>query len=280
MKEQALFVLFWASMTLAGCGSPPLTPGTHPAAPDLTGNWQVETNLVSYAVPPAALLFLAELQSTGNQVTGTVRFTNLSEPTVCGLNQVLALTGAIDSNNNLTLTSTALPNGSTIKVLLAITRSQQPYAGTGTMEVDGTTCAFAATSAIGEQIENTTGTYTGTISPGTLGSPALGTSGTASLSVAQSSSPAADGQFAATGSFSYAIGTCSGTIPLSGTVSGVGLILSGSDGASPYPQTLSIVATSNPAATSISAGFLDFVPAPCSPTPQSGADYFGTLNRQ
>lgn len=216
-------------MFLTGCVAPSGSMNTSPIVPDLTGNWQIQTNVTSQVVPPPGILLLGALTSTGSQVTGTFRFNNLANPSTCALNEVVALSGTIDSKNNLTLTSATLPNGTTIKVSLGI-GAAQPYAGTGTMEVDGATCAFASTAAIGNQFANTTGTFAGTLAPGILGSPTSGTSGTGTLTVAQSSIPAADGQFSATGSLSYVIGSCSGSFPLIGDVSGVGLILVGVSG--------------------------------------------------
>jgi hypothetical protein len=266
---------------MAGCGSPSGSSAILPTvAPDLTGNWQIQSSVTSGANPLIGIVLLGALDSNGNQVNGTFRFTNLSDPTTCGLNQVVTVTGAVDSEGNLTLTSSALPNGTTIKARMAITGTQPPYAGAGTIEVDGATCAFANASSIGEQITNTSGTYAGTLTPGTLGSPATGPSATVTLIVGQAASPAADGQFAATGTLSYGIGSCSGSAPISGTVSGVGMILSSANAPPVNLQVVTFVGTSNPAATAISVGVVLFVPAPCSSNPASNASYFGQLTRQ
>ncbi|SPE25455.1 exported hypothetical protein [Candidatus Sulfotelmatomonas gaucii] len=197
MHAKAFFVLFGASMILVGCGSPPTTSTSNSAPLDLTGNWQIQSNVISNIVPPVGVLLLGALQSTGNQVAGTFRFANLAQPTQCGLDQVVTITGAVDSKNNLTLASAAMPNGTTVKVLLAITGSQQPYAGNGSIEVDGSTCTFPSTGAIGQQFQNIARTFTGTLTPGTLVSPGTGPSATASLTLAQSLNPQSDGQFPA-----------------------------------------------------------------------------------
>ncbi len=267
-------------MTFAGCGSPSTSSVAVPAAPDLSGNWQIQSDVTSNIVPPPGVVLFGALQSTGNQVSGTFRFANLAQPTQCGLDQVVTVTGAVDSKNNLTLASSAMPNGTTVKVLLAITGSQQPYAGTGSIEVDGSTCTFPSTGAIGEQILNIAGTFTGTLTPGTLVSPGTGPSATASFTIAQSANPQSDGQFPATGSLNYTIGSCSGNVSISGTVSGVGVILSATSAPPANLQILSFVGTTNAAATTISAGLLEFAPAPCSSDPTSTATYAGTLNRQ
>ena len=268
-------------MTLAGCGSSPSSsssPISSPVPPDLTGNWQIQSDVTSNTVPPSGVLLLGALQSTGSEVTGTFRFTNLAQ-TSCGLGQVVTVSGSVDSNDNLTLTSSVMPNGTTVKASLGMTGSQQPYSGTGSIEVDGPTCTFPSTGAMGEQIQKASGTYTGTLTPGTLISPGSGPSAAVSLAITQSTTPQSDGEFPVTGSINYTIGSCTGSIGLSGTVSGVGVTLF-STSSPTNPQVVDFVGTANPAATSISAGLLEFAPAPCSSDPSSTADYTGTLTRQ
>ncbi|MGB7265610.1 MAG: hypothetical protein WBC92_08865 [Terracidiphilus sp.] len=277
---KAFIALIGASMTLAGCGSSPATSIVTPAAPDLTGNWQIQSDVTSNIVPPPGVVLFGALESTVSQVTGTFRFANLGQPTQCGLDVVVSVSGSVDSKNNLTLTSSAMPNGTTVKVLLAITGSQQPYSGTGSIEVDGPTCTFPSTGAIGEQVQNASGTYTGTLTPGTLVSPGSGASATVSLALIQSASPQADGRFPATGSFNYTVGTCTGSASLSGTSSGVGIILSSTSAPPANLQIVSFVGTTNATATTIAASVLELAPAPCSTDPSSIANYTGTLTRQ
>jgi hypothetical protein len=279
MQAKAFIALFGASMTLAGCGSPPATPSSTPAAPDLTGNWQIQSDVTSNVVPPPGVVLFGALESTGSQVTGTFRFGNLGQPTQCGLDVVVAVPGSVDSKNNLTLTSSAMPNGSTVKASLGITGSQQPYSGTGSIEVDGPTCTFPSTGAIGEQIQNASGTYAGTLAPDTLISPGSGPSGTGSLRLTQLGTPAADGQFATSGTLDFTFGSCSGSVLLSGTVSGVGLTLSYTTAPPASLQTVAVIGTVTPSATNINA-VVEFAPAPCSSDPTSTADYTGTLTRQ
>ncbi len=267
-------------MTLAGCGSPPTTSNSSPASPDLTGNWQIQSDVTSNIVPPPGVVLFGALQSTGGQVTGTFRFSNLAQPTTCGLDQVVTVAGSVNSNNNVTLSSSAMPNGTTVKVLLAIIGSQQPFAGTGTIEVDGSTCTFPSTGAIGEQIQNAAGTFTGTLTPGTLTTPKTGPSAAVSLAITESASPQSDGEFPISGPFNYTIGSCTGSAALTGTVSGVGVILSATSGTYANPQNLTFIGTSNPTATTITAGLLVFAPAPCSSDPTSESTYTGTLSRQ
>jgi len=274
MKVRAWFAIYWAAMTMAGCSAPPATISVSPT-PDLTGNWQIQSNVDTSQIPPAGVLLVGALQNTGSQVSGTFRFSNLAQPAQCGLDQVVTVTGSLDSKNNLALTSSALPNGNTVKIALAINAAQAPYYS-GTIEVDGTACTFPSTTALGAQIANATGTYTGTLPPGTVITPGTGPSAMVSLAFTQSATPQADGQFPVTGTLNYTVGTCSGSVSLSGTISGVGLILSTPGGLLASPQA-SFIGGVSPAATSISAGSFYSDPAPCSTDPTSSATYSGTL---
>lgn len=58
------------------------------------------------------------------------------------------------------------------------------------------------------------------------------------------------------------------------------MILSSTNGAPANPQTVSLLGTINPAATTMTVDAVDFMPAPCSTDLTSSAAYFGTLNRQ
>lgn len=207
-------------------------------------------------------------------MSGTFRFSNLGQPTICGVNQVVTLGGAIDANNKLTLSSPTLPNGTTIKVSLQISGGQ-PYSGTGTIEVDGAACAFAPTSALGVEIANASGSFTGALTPGALGTPVQGTPGTATLILTQSTSPGSDGQFAATGSLSYQFGSCSGNASFTGAISGVGIIVST---ASVSQQTVSFIGLADNAVSKITSTAI-FAPAPCSTDMTSTATYSGVLAR-
>jgi hypothetical protein len=274
------FALILAAIVAAGCGgSPGASSGNSPDAPNLTGNWQILPSVVSDTIPPQAVLLLGALHSSASQVSGTFRFTNLAQPSTCGLDQVVTLSGSVDSSNKLTLTSATLPNGTTIKVSLGITGAS-PYSGTGTIEVDGATCAFPPTAALGQEIANTSGTFAGALTQGILGSPTTGTAGTGNLTLTQSTSPDSDGQFAATGTLSYQFGSCSGNATLSGTVNGDLVSLSASSGTISNPQFVSFHGLSDNVATRMAAS-LFFFPAPCSTDlSTNNATYSGTLVRQ
>lgn len=279
MKVRAALGLCGAVMTFAGCTAPSTSTTTAPAVPDLTGNWQIQSTVDPGTVPPSGIVLFGALQSSGNQVSGTFRFANLGQPTQCGLDQVVTVNGAMDSKNSLTLTSSTMPNGTAVKTTLTISGLQQRYTGAGTIEVNGSTCTFASTGATGLQIQNTSGTFTGTLTPGTLLSPGTGPSATVSLALTQAQTPQGDGQFPASGTLSYAVGACSGSVKLTGTVSGVGVILSTTTQPSGTAQNASFLATSNSGATAITAGVLDFTPAPCSADTTSSAIYTGAVSR-
>lgn len=224
-------------------------------------------------------MLLGALADSGDQVSGTFRFTNLAQPDACGSNEVVSLSGAVDSGNSLLLTSAILPNGTTVKVSLKL-MGVQPYSGIGTVEVDGPACAVASAPAIGSQIASTSGTFSGTLSPGATGAPAQGTPGTATVTLTQSTAPGADGQFTATGTLSYQFGACSGSVPISGTVSGVGMSFWDVIFNSGAQEQVNLSGTTNLAATQIKAGYLSLVPAPCSSDPNSSATFNGQLNRK
>lgn len=245
----------------------------------MTGNWQIQSSANSTSGSAQGIVLLGALENSGSQVSGTFRFTNLAQPNVCGSNEVVSLTGTVGSENNLTLTSAALPNGSTVKVSLNIAGSQ-PYSGLGTVEVDGTTCAVASASAIGSQVASTTGTFAGAISPSTDDTSGSGTPGTATVTLMQAATPGADGQFTATGKLNYKVGSCSGSVPLSGTVSGVGMAFWDVVFSSGGQQEVNLSGTTNLAATQIKAGYLSLSPAPCSDDPDSSAVFTGQLTRQ
>lgn len=223
-------------------------------------------------------MLMGALQGNGSQVSGTFRFTNLAQPDACGLNQVVAVTGTVGSGRSLSLTSAELPNGTTIRITLKMLGAQ-PYSGIGTVEVDGKSCAVAAASAIGGQVANTTGTFKGKLSPGSMGTQGAGTPGTAAIALTQSATPDPDGKFAVTGLLNYRFGSCSGSAPLNGSVSGVDVTFWDVIFTSKGVQEVNLTGTTNLPATRIQAGYLLLSPAPCSADPQSSAVFSGTLSR-
>lgn len=278
VKAEAGIVVLLAAYLLGGCGSS--AGNRFENATDLTGNWQIETSSNAVSASPQGVVLMGGLESSGNDVRGTFRFTNIEQPEACGANQVVLLSGKVGPDNDLTLASAALPNKTTIKVSLKLGNAQ-PYSGLGTVEVDGGSCAVASASAIGSQIATTTGQFAGTLSPGTPGAPASGTPGTATVALTQSPSPGPDGQFALIGTLSYQFASCSGSVPLNGKVSGVGMnfwdVVFTSGGGQVQAN---LVGTTNLTATQINVGYLSLAPAPCSADPNSIAAFNGQMNRK
>lgn len=278
VKAEAGIVVLLAACLLGGCGSS--AGNRFENATDLTGNWQIETSSNAVSASPQGVVLMGGLESSGSDVSGTFRFTNIEQPEACGANQVVVLSGKVGPDNDLTLASPALPNKTTIKISLKL-GDVQPYSGLGTVEVDGVSCAVASASAIGSQIATTTGQFSGTLIPGTAGAPAAGTPGTATVALTQSPSPGPDGQFALTGTLSYQFASCSGSVPLNGKVSGVGMnfwdVVFTSGGGQVQAN---LVGTTNLTATQINVGYLSLAPAPCSADPNSIAAFNGQMNRK
>ena len=248
-------------------------------ASGLAGNWQIETSATASSSSLEGVVLLGALQSSGNHVSGNFRFTNLAQPDACGSNQVVLLSGTIGSHHDLTLTSAPLPNGTSIKVSLKLADAQ-PYSGLGTVEVNGGSCSVPTASAIGSEVATTTGSFAGKLSPGSIGAPDSGSPGTATVTLTQSPTAESDGTFTVTGILSYKFGACSGSVPLNGSVSGVGMsfwdvIFTSSGG----QEQASLSGTTNLKATQINVGNLSLVPAPCSADPDSSAAFNGQMNR-
>jgi hypothetical protein len=274
MNAQAGYALLLAALVAMGCGgSPGASSGSAPEAPELTGNWQIASTSGS-TTSAVGVLLTGALRSSGNQVTGTFRYSNLSTAIACELSQAVTVSGSIDTHDNLTLSSAAMANGDTIKISLAIS-GQAPY--TGTIEVDGAMCPFPSSPAAGETIANASGTYVGALAPGATGSATPATPGDVTFILAQSGSPNSEGEFAATGTLSYAIPSCSGSADLSGMVSGSLVMLS--TPVATNQQVVTCIGIINSAASEMTTDLI-FVPAPCSTGTASSATYSGSLARQ
>lgn len=272
------FIVSLLGIALTGCGSSITAIKPIAATQDLTGNWQIQSGDTHSST--LGILLLGSLQGSDNNVRGTFRFSNLAQPTSCGLNQVVTLTGSIDAAQNLVLTSSPLPNGNIINLQLLVSPSPTGI-DSGTIAVTGAACAFSPSAAIGARFASVTGTFAGTLTPGTFLLPTAGTPGTGSLVLAQSSVPSADGQFPVTGTLAYTVGACSATVALTGDASGVGITLAVAPPAQSVPGGLNVftfLGTIAPTAAQITASFTVF-PAPCSTNPLTSASYTGTFIR-
>ena len=267
----ALLVL----MPLIGCGSIP-----RPAPPDLTGNWQIQSG----SAPPTgtnvpnAVLLLGALQSSGSQVTGTFRFTNLTQLN-CGLNEVIHVTGSVDSKDTLTLTSGKLASGGVVNIHL-LTISALGATSAGTIQVSGGSCPYATNVAVGLKVVPVTGSFTGTLEPGSAANPGTTGGGLATLALTQAVNPNSDGQFAVTGSLNFTVGTCAVTSQVAGTISGVGTLLSSAVLVQGKPASAALAASESINGSTLAVEQLLLYPAPCSTATQPPVAFTGNLTRQ
>lgn len=269
--------IFALALCLAGCaagGPGALLPA--PAVPNISGNWQIDAAIAPTSTAPG-LLLIGALESSGTSVTGTFRFSDLANPRVCGLNEVVAVTGTIDPAGNLNLLSNKLQSGSVLTAKLTLPPVLTNFA-TGTVSVAGTNCAEASIPATAAQIASVTGSFSGPIAPTAQNSSTSAPKGTATLSLTQAATPSADGQFTLTGTLSYILGTCSVSSTVAGNVSGIGLIMHSTD-AGLLPGS-SLVGFTKPLATQIDLGVFLIPPPACLPSLTTFSSYGGTLLRQ
>ena len=238
---------------LVGCAvesvTPPPTTTSNPAS-----NWQIQLGTSITSPPTLAFPLQGAMQVQGSQVTGVFSGTPL-----CGEPQVLNFAGTIDSMGNLTIAS----KPAYFVVQLAVP-ADPTVVSNGTMGVTGQFCALAMAPApaVGVEVAPLTGTFTGPVT-------SSGSNGNFSMTLTQSGTPNASGQFPLTGSVTFSSGVCveSTLAPMSGTVSGVGMTLA--------TQNIRVVASTNPAATQLSATSIVFPPGSC-----ANGTYTGTLTRQ
>jgi hypothetical protein len=250
MKNQMHFLALCCVVLLVGCAVQPNSSSTSPLG--AATNWQIEAG-TSITAPPAGVLTGA-LQTQGSQVTGVFSGTPL-----CGTPQVMSFAGTIDSSGNLTLA----PTPPYFYVQLAVPANPTTVS-TGTMSMIGQFCALATAPgpAVGVEIASLTGTFAGPVTSSSA-------SGNLSLMLTQSATPNGSGQFPLTGTLTFSNGACveNGLASLAGTVSGIGLTLDA--------QNISVAASTNPAATQLTATSITLPPGSCA----SGV-FSGTLARQ
>jgi hypothetical protein len=151
---------------------------------------------------------------------------------------------------------------------------------TGTIGFSCGVCANGfSLPAVGVQIAPLNGTYYGTLteSASTLTSPIP--SGTGSLTLTQSTTANADGSFSLTGMFDFTGGGCESSLPLSGSISGEGIILN-YPSPSPGWSGINFAASTNPSATQITATSVVFTNSPCGISNAGSTTFAGTLTRQ
>ena len=187
-RSSRLFPLALLPLALAGCGTGSTLPST--PAPDLSGNWQIQSGGTTASPSQVGIALFGALTSQGSAVSGTFRFFDLGTTTACGFpaQPVITVTGSIDAARNLILTSQPFLNGSVLTVHLLVPSQAAEFAD-GTIAVAGTTCSFPSGPAIGVEVPLVTGSFAGTIEPGTATNPGTTGGGPATLTLTQSVSP-------------------------------------------------------------------------------------------
>jgi hypothetical protein len=270
MKSRLRFILLIPIGALLGCTLPATTsPSTSTPLTGIWTNWQIQTGTSSFTPPtaltspPTGSYLLGAMQTQGSQVTGifndgagVVNFTGTfnSTTSVLGISSTpasMAVQLTLPSN----LTDLAIGN-----FAIGCTPAPPSYATCG---------VILLLPAAGAEIASLTGTYTGTLAD----SAAPSLSGTGTLTLTQSTTPNADGSFPLAGTIAFPSSTEFGTLPLSGTISGEGIVLY--DPTPGIVPVVSLTASTNPAATQITVSNLAFAV-----TATDIVTFSGTLTRQ
>ncbi len=246
----AIPVLF-ATACLSSCTT--LYSSVSSAPSDLSGNWQIQSAF--YQVP---FSMTGPMQIQGSQVTA-----NLHTAVDLLLDgSLISYSGTYDSTTGtLTLTSApALVQQSTVNVHVELTVSSNHTGDApGTVGITGLHPSVGPWAATAMEIPPLTGTYTGTLTSST-------STGSAILTVSQSSTPNGSGQFPVTGTLKLSAPTCNDTASISGTISGARFILASANATITGDDT----GTGTTLTTAIA-----FTSAAC-----NAANYTGTLNLQ
>jgi hypothetical protein len=128
-----------------------------------------------------------------------------------------AVTGTLDSNNNLTLT---VPFGGSLgtATITATLGSNPQTLADGSYQVTGGSCALPATAMTIAQYAPTNGTYSGTFGVATASSAVAATDVTVTVILSQSTTPGSNGAYPVSGTYTIT-GNCtdSGSITQAGT---------------------------------------------------------------
>jgi hypothetical protein len=269
MLSQHRFTLLIPLTALLACTVP--TTSSNPSPP-LTGNWtnwQIQGDISNstpptvLTSPPTGLYLVGAMQTQGSQVTGVFNDGG----------------GIVDFTGSFNSTTSVLALGSpaaALAVQLTLPSNFTDLA-TGNLSVgcppasagSATCTVIALFPAAGAEIASVTGTYTGTLAD----SAAPSLSGTGTLTLTQSTTPNADGSFPLAGTIAFPSSTEFGTLPLSGAISGEGIVLY--DPTPGIVPVVSLTASTNPAATQITVSNLAFAV-----TATDIVTFTGTLTRQ
>ncbi len=222
-----------------------------------------------------ATTFTGGLNINGSTVTGAFQFGNASS--ACN-GTTIPVTGAINSSNLLTLTSSVFAgNTATITIQFPLTQgTTYTSSASGTVQIaagsGGTNCALLLANIAAIYLAPYNGTWTSTLTNGSV-------SGTAALVVAEPITTGttfnlnASGQFPATGTLSFSSSTCTiSSIPLSGQVTGYTLQLNQSVSGSQSPIIVSASESTNPVTFNV------LIPSGSTSSCPAGA-YSGTISQ-
>jgi hypothetical protein len=197
--------------------APPTKSAPAPITASLSGNWGIYSD---YTLPvngqyiyPKITGFNGALQFANGTVSGTLLPYSTPFP-LCGTLTPAAVTGTIDSNNNLTLT---VPLGGSLgtATITATLGSNPQTLADGSYQVTGGSCDLPATPMTIAQYAPATGTYSGTLNEAVDGTEVPGTNVTLTVVLNQSTTPNASGAFPVNGTYTVS-GACtdSGTLPM------------------------------------------------------------------
>jgi len=254
-----------ALVSLSGC-----TTLTSPSSQDkitpitASTNWQFEGGS---SITPTGALLTGTMQIQGSQVTGTFQ----STIGLCGdvTPQPVSFAGTYNPTTGaLNIKPTSIPFVD-VNVVIPADPTQM---ASGTISATGIVCALAFQGpGVGVEVPTLTGTYAGTLAD-TQPTPAPGVQpGTATLTLTQSTTPNANAQFPLTGTFQFTSSACSASVPVAGTISGVGFTLTSTGSTA---VTITGADASGGGALTISSVYFPSGPCP------SFASYTGTLTLQ
>ena len=269
MNTGLRFLLLLPLAALIACGSS--SPSTSGSVTPVSGDYVLSVTSGS----SVGTAFTGGLNINGSTVTGAFVFSNATS--ACN-GTLIPVTGTINSNNLLTLTSSVFAgNTATLTIQFPLTQNTTyTSSASGTAQIapgsSGTNCAISMANIAAVYLAPYTGTWTGTIVNGTV-------SGTATLVVAEPITTGttfnlnASGQFPATGTFSFSTPTCSiSSIPLTGQVTGYTLQLNQTVTGSQNAIVPSATETTNPVTFNV------LIPSGSTSTCQAGT-YSGTITQ-
>jgi hypothetical protein len=264
---RSLLLLPLAALIACGSSAPSAPAGVTPVSGDYVLSVMSNNSVVA--------TFNGGLNISGSAVTGTFQFSSASS--ACN-GTVIQVTGTINGSNLLTLTSSVFAgNTATFTIQFPLTQNTTYTASAGgtaqiTAGSSGTNCAISSTTMAAIYLTPYTGTWTGTITNGTV-------SGAATLVVAEPITTGttfnlnASGQFPATGTLSFSNSTCSiSSLPLTGQVTGYTLQLNQTVTGSQNPIVASATETTNPVTFNV------LIPSGSTSTCTAGA-YAGTITQ-